>query len=278
MLTEHMREKYSEIALMQERNTLDPDTKRKSDFALIDYMKEILSDEPDDMTACFCHWNISDGYALRRDFKNEYNNHLVFVGRLSRMDERYLFWCVCDATQKFTLELGGYGDFWWDNYLNAVAENKSLDNNERVAYLSHRAAMAAHPALAQSSQNFKLARREFAGFLDKTKDSPMSQLYKTVYAAGCLELFGECEFDLTELCGEMLSLLKDDTLSAVSFVCGEWEYLDRVRTKNEQACIAICAAVNALIKIGNVSGAKEIYFSALEYGMKNNAYIEKRLN
>ena len=58
---------------------------------------------------------------------------------------------------------------------------------------------------------------------------------------------------------------------------GEWERLNGQRSKYNMATVAINRIVNALIDCNQTKAAKELYDKAVNYGMSNNSYIEKRI-
>lgn len=98
---------------------------------IIEYLSSILATSCiDDKLAGFCYWNISDSYAILRKSNEVFDNHLKFCKRLENMNSKYKFWAVCDTTQKFTLELGGFSDFWWELYKNAVDSNPNTTDIE----------------------------------------------------------------------------------------------------------------------------------------------------
>ena len=108
----------TEFKRLQSQNNFD---------SIIDYLSSILStNNADNLLAGFCYWNISDSYAMLRKPDEQYTNHQNFYKLLETMDAKYIFWLVCDATQRFTLELGGYGEFWWEIYKNAILSNKTI--------------------------------------------------------------------------------------------------------------------------------------------------------
>lgn len=277
MVTEEIRKGFSEIQKNRQRISVSTEDKRSEDIALINYVTDILNgNADDDMISCFCLWNISDRYALMRKCEQIYANHFKFAERLFGMEKKYLFWCVSDGTQKLTLELGGHADFWWDNYKNAVAENKDLTENEYIAGTAHRAAMVSHPSLNQNRDNFKFARDCFADFIKGTRDSEMNTFYKIIYASQCMELFGETELDTLQLYEALLPQLKCDDIPA-KYVVGEWEFLNCLWSPGKQAVVGINAYVNALIRAGKSQNAKEVYLHAKGCGLPDNAYINRRI-
>lgn len=58
---------------------------------------------------------------------------------------------------------------------------------------------------------------------------------------------------------------------------GKWERLNGQRSKHNMATVAINRIVNAFIDRNQTKSAKELYNRAVNYGMSNNSYIEKRI-
>lgn len=83
---------------------------RDKDLQLIDYLKSVVDNnivtEFEDLG--FCYWNISDNYALIKDGYALMCNHQTFYEHIQSENCRYLYWLVCDASQRLTLEKTGY--------------------------------------------------------------------------------------------------------------------------------------------------------------------------
>ncbi|MBQ3069920.1 MAG: hypothetical protein IJD01_08265, partial [Clostridia bacterium] len=96
---------------------------KKGDLdALQIYCQELLFAETDALLRGCLLWNLSDVYAMKRDFGALCDNHRRFEAHISTMAPMYRLWLVCDATQRLTLELGGYEEFWWGIYEKAAAQ------------------------------------------------------------------------------------------------------------------------------------------------------------
>jgi len=254
------------------------DLQTKGDIkGIIEYLSSILAaNHVDDMLAGFCYWNISDSYAMLRKPDEVYNNHLRLCELLETMDLKYRFWAVCDATQRFTLELGGYGDFWWELYKNAVRLNPDTAEIERIVFDTHVSAMAINPKVETSKSNLCLARDNFNRFLEENKNSENLVFYKLVYSSLVLKGFGDEEYNILDLCNIFMPLLSDCDGES-KFAVGEWERLTAPRSKRNMAQVGINRAINALIDVGKSELAKELYYEALKNGLTSNTYIEKRI-
>ena len=226
---------------------------------------------------CFCLWNISDCFALLRDSDKEYFNHTEFADFVLHGDKKYKFWTVCDATQRFTLILGGKGIFWQELYTDAAENSIVTDENYRIAYEAHRAAMAVHPGLDISKEFLLYADRKFSEFLEKNKNREEYDFFRLIYYSAFIKAFGKSELDIEGLCGDFFGSL-NKTDSQCSCLMGEWQYFNRLRSERNRGVIGITAAVNALIDIEEIDRAKRLYDEAKKYGLPENAYINKRLH
>ena len=158
----------TEFKRLQNQNNLD---------GIIEYLSSILSaNDADNLLAGFCYWNISDSYAMQRKSEELYANHLNFCKLLDKMDSKYKFWSVCDATQRFTLELGGYGDFWWRLYNEAVDSNPNTTDIERIVFDTHVAAISINPKVETPKFRLYLAKDNFEQFV-KNSVNPENEAF-----------------------------------------------------------------------------------------------------
>lgn len=278
MLNGGIRAEFNRRKCCGERNIKSQDEKYSKDNATIEYMRYLLDSNTfsDFKDKCFCFWNISDCYAMLRDSEREYENHRKFADYVSSGNTQYSFWTVCDATQRFTLTLGGYGEFWQKLYRNAAEKSLVTDENYRIAYEAHRAAMAVHPALEISEGFTRYADMMFGKFLDSNKEREEYEFYRLLYLSSSMKAFGRADIDIESLCLNFYNYLScEDT--ECEFVLGEWEFLNRERSKRNLAVVGITAVINALIDIGESQRGRELYRDAIRYGLPQNAYIEKRL-
>ena len=258
----------TEFKRLQSQNNLD---------GIIDYLSSILSaDDADDLLAGFCYWNISDSYAMQRKSKELYANHLNFCKILDNMDSKYKFWSVCDATQRFTLELGGFGDFWWELYEKAVDLNPEITDIERIVFDTHVAAISINPKVETSKTRLYLSKDNFEKFVTNSANYENDGFYKLVYSSLVLKGFGDEEYDILNLCNSVMPFLKEKSPDS-EFAVGEWERLNAPRSRQNMAQVGINRAINALIDVGKKAKARELYNEALNNGLTRNTYIEKRL-
>ena len=246
MLIEISNDIRTEFKRLQSENNL---------CGIIEYLSSILStNSADNLLAGFCYWNISDSYAIQRKSEEQYANHLNFYKMLDTMDSKYKFWSVCDATQRFTLELGGFGDFWWDSYKNAVDLNPNTTDIEPVVFDTHVSAISINPKVETPKSRLYLAKDNFEKFVKYSANPKNEAFYKLVYFSLVLKGFGDEEYDV-----------------------GEWERLNSPHSRQNMAQVGINRAINALIDVGKRAQAKELYNDALNNGLNRNTYIEKRL-
>ena len=244
---------------------------------IIEYLSSILStNDADNLLAGFCYWNISDSYAMQRKSEELYANHLKFCKMLDAMDSKYNFWSVCDATQRFTLELGDFGDFWWEHYEKAVDLNPKTTDIERIVFDTHAAAISMNPKVETSKSKLYLAKDNFEKFVKDSANPENKTFYKLVYSSLVLKGFGDEEYDILNLCHQVVPFLKEQSPDS-EFAVGEWERLNAPRSRQNMAQVGINRAINTFIDVGKKAQAKELYNEALKNGLTRNTYIEKRL-
>lgn len=277
MLSDEIREKFISIKLSGERNSKSFEEKNSSDLSVIGYMNYLLDNRANDFyDTGFCLWNISDSYALMRDGESLYENHRKFADFLSDKPSIYSSWAVSDTTQRFTLISFGYENFWHELYQNAVENSAVKAENYRSVYEAHRAALSVHPSLKIPEEHLIYADKKFSEFIQNNKNVNEYNFYRLIYLSSYMKAFRKNDTDVESLCFDFFPKLKLDDMPS-GFVCGEWEHLNRVRSEKNQANVGITAAVNALIDVGEITRASELYRTAKEYGLPSNVYINKRL-
>lgn len=280
MLTPEFREKISKVCLYDQRVKYSGDEKRKADEKRLEFFKDALEsgEFTDKEDIAFLFWNISDTYALLRDGERLCENHARFAEHLGTMSFPYLFWLVCDASQKFTLQLGGYNDFWYDLYKNACEHNQIVTaENEHIAYESHRAALGRIKQLECGTDNLNYARAKFEKFLEQTKNSEQYEFYNMIYKTNMMKVFGVLYSDIDAACRKFYSGL-NATEEKSEYVPGEWQKLNGSRSERNRSVVAVTAAVNAMIDCGyDTEKIRSLYTEAVESGLPHNAYIEKRI-
>lgn len=271
-------ETFKKLKLAGERTTYSREEKRKQDLAVIEFLQPALYGNVLKGTEeiGFAYWNISDSFAMLRDGENLYKNHCEFADFLKDKPSKYLFWPVSDATQRFTLELGGFADFWWDCYKNALSKNVGMSGIGAITFECHNAALSVTPAVKTPVGYLELAKNNFRSFLEVNESSDNYIFYETLYYALCLKAFGSAERDVFELGIRLFPWLKSEK-SQNDFLIGEWKMLNGQKSKYDMARVAINRAINALIDTGSDETARELYVEARAYGLSKNAYIEKRI-
>ena len=277
-MTDEIRETFLQLKLCGERNARSLDDKEVSDLAVIDYMNRLLSsgDLRDIKDICFALWNISDSYAMLRKSDELYKNHQKLANSASSIGNGYKFYPVCDTTQRFTLILEGYGDFWHELYRDAVENTAVTGENYRIAYEAHRAAMGVHKQLNIPTAHLQYASARFSDFLGMCKEREEYDFFKLIYDSCCMKAFEATDIDIEKSCTvfyKHLSTIDNKML----YVVGEWEHLNRQRSLKNQAVVGITAAVNALIDTGEIKRAAELYNDAKQYGLPENTYVNRRI-
>lgn len=279
-MNEEIKNNFNKLLEKVQRISLTLDEKVKMDTARLDFCDQMLKRGvlTDDEDIGWCYWNISDSLALLRNAQMLFGNHAQFYNFVNEMPDQYAYWVVSDATQRGVLESGGHGDFWWTAYREANERNRIIgDHNANIAYTSHRAAMTVLPKIDVDIRKIGMARKNFEHLIDNTKNSDQSNFYRIIYGSCILNLYGSCEKDLFELCAYFYPFLSYPN-EKNSFLLGEYKQLNAPCCPHKQAFVGITASINALINTKKQKMAKEIYTTAMQYGLPKNNYIEKRIN
>ena len=275
-MTENFRKEFEKLKAVGQRGVQDPKQLRECDAALVGFLQNALADGR--LTALedigFAYWNISDSFALLREHRQLYVNHKSFYGFLRGADEKYLLWAVADATQRLTLSVGGYEEFWWNIYDEAMRpEAKSCV--PFAEFSAHKAALYCHKAVPTEKHRLNFAVKHTEHFLESTKHLPESTFYKAVLTSLFVQHKIADEKLLLGLLEQLLPGLRCPK-SLRGTLPGEWAGFTAPpdpRTQSEQGIIAI---INACL-FADKPIAKEIYQKALFFGLTKNTYIEPRL-
>lgn len=181
-MNQQIKNRFLELKLTGQRVTMTLEEKRGKDLELIEYLQSLIANnvvaEFEDVG--FCYWNISDNYALLRDGHALRKNHQAFYDYIMSNDTSYLYWLVCDATQRLTLEKDGYSDWWWAVYREAVAYN-SANSGLFAEFCAHRAALYRNLMLPTEQSYVAFATESYKAFLGKATDTPEYLLYRLIY-------------------------------------------------------------------------------------------------
>lgn len=277
-MNDEIRNLFLELKVIGQRSAISTEDKRGKDLKLITHLssfidKKIVSDFED---VGFCYWNISDNYALLRDGHSLCENHKNFYAHIINEDSCYLYWLVCDATQRLALEKDGYGSFWWDLYREAVEQNQN-SKHHFAEFNVHRAALYCNNNLMTSQNAFNYAKQNYEKFLAKTETTSENLFYHIIYLSLVSKI---ADIDIHKL--RSLSYMLFEHLSrqetSNNFLTGEWQSFITPFDKKKQAVIGITSAINALIYNNDIKVAKSLYLEASKEGLPQNSYIERRLN
>ncbi len=277
MMNNQIRNRFTELKVIGQRCTMTPEETREKDLLLIHYLESVIDNnevtEFEDVG--FCYWNISDNYALMRDGSALMRNHQVFYEHIKNGKPHYLYWLVCDATQRLTLEKDGYSDYWWGLYQNAIEEN---DNNgiHFAQFHVHRAALYQNPILPHTKCNLAYAISSFEKFLQKAKTTPEYPFYKVMYLSLISRFSVFDKLELRRLCEDLFAGLSEPKITN-NYLVGEWKSFITPFNTHEQSVVGINSAVNAFIYDSELEIAKEVYHNACDLGLPRNSYIEMRL-
>lgn len=276
-MNSQIKERFLELKLVGQRATVSSAEKCAKDSELIVYLKSVIANHVvfnfEDIG--FCYWNISDNYALLRDGHALNENHKNFYECIVKENFGYLYWLVCDATQRLTLEKDGYSDWWWSVYREAVSCN-SNKTSLFAEFCAHRAALYRNPVLSPKEEYIAYAKACFENFLDKATHTPEFLFYRLTYLTSVSRYFSTDNSKIKELSEQMLSDLTN-TDAPHDFLVGEWKSFITPFGKRKCAIVGITSAVNSLLETGETESARVLYYTACEKGLPKNAYIEKRL-
>lgn len=277
-MNNEIKNMFLELKVTGQRSAISIQDKREKDLQLIAYLKSfteknIVTDFED---VAFCYWNISDNYALLRDGRSLYENHKKFYEQVINEDTYYLYWLVCDATQKLTLEKDGYGSFWWELYREAVNHNPN-SKYHFAEFNVHRAALYCNKNLMYSQDSFYFAEKNYEKLLARTEANFENLFYRIVYLSLLSKIY---HIDIDELCSLSYMLFGYLSLKETpdDFLVGEWKSFITPFGKKKQAVVGITSAINALIYSNEKKAAKSLYLEACSMGLPENRYIEKNLN
>ena len=186
----------------------------------------------------------------------------------------YLYWLVCDATQRLTLEKDGHGDRWWSWYREAVTANEVCGS--AMEFQVHRAALYKSPVLELSADRFCFVKDNFQNFLAKARGHEEHPFYYAVYRALIARYETVEEAELCRLGRELLSGLAAQK-SISPHLIGEWGSFITTFSARKRAEVGLNAVINALIDTHFPQSAKDLYSDAVSAGLPQNTYIEKRL-
>lgn len=272
-----IKARFQELKITGQRGTLSLEEKKKKDLKLIEYLEAVIAKKEvtDFEDIGFCHWNISDNYALLRDGHALRRNHQIFYEHVMSYDKSYLLWLVCDATQRLTLEKDGYSDWWWSLYREAVSCN--LEKTPLFAeFCAHRASLYKNSILIPDKERIAFVAESYEAFLEKAKGTPEYLFYRLLFLTSVSIYTSVDKRKIEELSKDMLPNLSD-TDEQHDFLVGEWKNFTTPFGKRKCAVVGITSAVNALIDVGESKAARELYRVACENGLPENNYIEKRL-
>jgi len=277
MMNNQIRNRFTELKVTGQRCTMTPEETREKDLLLIHYLESVIDNnevaEFEDVG--FCYWNNSDNYALIKDGSALMRNHQVFYEHIRTGAPHYLYWLVCDATQRLTLEKDGYSDYWWDLYRKAIEEN---DNSSILfaQFNAHRAALYINPIFPHTQCNLAYAMSSFETFLQKAKTTPEYPFYKVMYLSLISRFSAFDKLELRRLCEDLFAGLSEPKITN-NYLIGEWKSFVIPFDIHEQSIIGINSVINALIYSNELNIAQEIYNNACDMGLPRNFYIETRL-
>jgi len=238
----------------------------------------ILSDEQ----KIWAYWNISDNFALQRKSNEQYENHKLFEEHLKKMGKDFLWLLVCDATQRYTLILGGFEKYHNELYLQANKETVITDNNYIIQFHAH-STMVHHPKSLITKHEDEVADIAFSKMRELIKryenDSQILWMKMMYYDAllGYNSCRGINSDEVVEnsliVFNELKHYLKHKEIIENSLL-GTWEYWNEKRNMYHQARI-INSYLISLIDAGYYDIANKCYSQIDEKEFVNGYFLKK---
>ncbi len=223
----------------------------------------------------FCYWYLSDCYAELRDTEKLFRNHIKFAEHVDNALPCYSFWTVSDPNQRFALENGGYSDFWWDLYKNAVEKNADgICLWEE--FHAHHAALMVNPFCPTDENNTEFALSAYQDFLRRTSDCEDYEFFSAMYLILSAQIFkGKLPQEFVFYHNFLMNV--SDFLHDDDCIYGEWESFTTPFSTQKQSQVMLTSAINALIHNGETDNAQTLYKIAYSFGLPQNDCIEKIL-
>lgn len=259
---------------------------------VVDLLRNALKTEPfTDEEIGWAYWNISDNLAMLRKSEEQYENHKLFDAHLLKMDEKYLHWLTSDVTQKMTLSIGGYEQFWNERYKYACEKCPMIEENKRIRFESHRAAVATiNDREYPFSENIsRFALKNMRTMLDGELLSDFNYgFYNITYFTLVINfsVLIKTEIDekvLTDSHSAFVLLLDDLKSDAnepdknTLYLLGTWQSLNGTRAKFNQAAVGIKNYIIALVNAGKYAMALECYKRIEPYNLNYNNYFKHKI-
>jgi hypothetical protein len=246
---------------------------------------EVFTDEE----RCWTLWNISDNLAMLRKPDDELANHKLFEKHILQMDSKYLNWIVSDGTQKMTLIVGGYEQYWFDLYKFACRQSVQSAENRRIRFESHRASVAI-PIMIEynfNKENSLFALDNMKNMLPELKDDYNYKFYEltyfTQYIGAHTLLDNVSDMVVDESLHSFSNIIK--YLSCVAnehddddiYLIGSWQQLNGVRSKYNQTKCAISNYIISLINAGKHKVALNCYEKMVPYNLSVGSYFNSKI-
>ncbi|MBU5437138.1 hypothetical protein KQI42_03895 [Tissierella sp. MSJ-40] len=259
-------------------------------FKIIDILRNFISNEDTNniMDIGWAYWNISDNYAMLRMADEEFKNHIKFAEFINKeLPKEMLYWTVSDGTQKQTLILGGYEKFWYDLYITACNTAPKTNDNFRIRFESHRAAISLIGSKL-GEPNIEMSEFALNNIKDLINENPTDynmRFYTITYYSLLLVIntyLNRSQSEALDKAMESFNALvpyldMDNEKENYDEIVGTWEQLNSKRSKYNQAMVGINNLIMNLIDIFQYKMALECYKIFEEKRISTNDYFKSRI-
>lgn len=249
----------------------------------------LKSEDFNDEERCWALWNISDNLAMLRKSDNELDNHKLFEKQILQMDSKYLHWIVSDGTQKMTLMVGGYEEYWFDLYKFACKQSSKTIENRRIRFESHRASIATPMKIQYkfNKENSILALDNMKNMLLELKDDYNYKFYEITYFTQ--------HIGLDALLGSVSDTVIEESINSFSnivdllfydnnehddnneYLLGSWQQLNGKRSKYNQSRAGVGNYIISLVNAGKYKIALNCYEKIVPFNLSISNYFNSKI-
>lgn len=231
------------------------------------------------------YWHLQDHYALLRDSSNELIIFKEFSSFVQDIDERYLFWTVCDMTQALTMRLGGYSKEW-DYIYNQCKSIEVLDEEfARMKFEMFRAYIGIFTDARVLIDN-KQVDDALAGILEiiiKFPNHPDNLFFRMIYYSSVIKYYNYLGKDLNAFVDELKELtpildkyLTYEMIDLYHDECmfGSWKNISISKGKHYSAKVGLTNVLFALIESKEIEAIQFLLENVKNYNLENKRLIQ----
>lgn len=252
-----------------------------------EYLRSILINLTDDEDICTVRWNISDNLAMLRMPEEEMENHKEFEKQVLKMNPKYLYWPVTDSTQRATLYLGGYKEYWDRLYLHALENAPKIPENRIMRFEVNRTTSTVnYMETIYNDEITDIALENMRRIIDEemTEESDVD-FYELIYLCqliNVLQVRRESVDSAVEQGQAVFGRLIDHDLripcpEVYSPLIGSWQFWNKRRSPKNYVNVGTTSFTHALINCGRFCEALVCDEATKELGFTRNNYYRNRI-